>query len=65
MTTNKRNLNARPQGQELFEITPIILGGSPTDPKNKVWLSRQQHIQAVRYWNRIIRKMREESNASS
>ncbi len=40
---------------EIFEIKPVILGGSPTDPSNKVVLNRQQHIDAVRYWNRIIK----------
>jgi len=48
----------RPVGLELFEVTPIILGGDPLDPKNKTWLTRQQHFEAVRYWNRIIRELR-------
>lgn len=43
---------------ELFEITPIILGGDPVDPNNKTWLSRQQHFEVVRYWNRVIRELR-------
>jgi len=45
-------------GKEVFEITPVILGGSPTDPANKAVLNRSQHIEAVRYWNRIIRDLR-------
>jgi len=45
-------------GKEIFEITPVILGGDPVDPKNKAVLSRKDHIQAVRYWNRIIKKLR-------
>lgn len=43
-------------GKEIFEITPVILGGSATDPTNKVALDRKQHIEAVRYWNKIIRE---------
>ena len=42
-------------GKEIFEIQPVILGGSPLDPANKTVLSREQHIEAVQYWNRIIR----------
>jgi hypothetical protein len=38
---------------------PVILGGDPVDPKNKTWLTRQQHIEAVRYWNRVIRHLRD------
>jgi hypothetical protein len=48
----------RPQGMEIFEIQPIILGGSPTDPANKTFLTRKEHIQAVRYWNKIIKDFR-------
>ena len=50
---------------ELFEITPIILGGDPVDSKNKVWLTRAQHFEIVRYWNRLIRELRSNSAASS
>lgn len=46
-------------GRETFEIHPIILGGSPTDPDNKAVLTREEHIEAVRYWNRIIRALRQ------
>jgi len=49
---------SRPKGMELFEIKPIILGGDPVSPENKVWVTRQQHFEAVRYWNRIIRELR-------
>ncbi len=50
----------RPKGMELFEITPVILGGDPSSPDNKTWLTRQQHFEAVRYWNRIIKDLRKE-----
>jgi hypothetical protein len=43
---------------ELVEIKPIILGGDPVDPRNKTWVTRQQHFELVRYWNRVIREFR-------
>ena len=46
------------RGKEIVEIKPIILGGSPTDPANKTLLTREQHIQMVRYWNGIIAGLR-------
>lgn len=49
-------------GKEIFEIHPVILGGSPTDPANKAILTREEHIQAVRYWNRVIKDQRERVN---
>jgi hypothetical protein len=48
----------RPSGMELFEIKPVILGGDPVDPANKTWLTRTQHVEAVRYWNRVIADLR-------
>lgn len=53
-------LNDRPRGMELVELTPIIVGGSPTDPKNKAWVTRQQHFEIVRYWNKVISELRKE-----
>lgn len=53
-----RKINpAQYQNREIFEVTPIKLGGSPTDPKNKIALTREQHIEAVNYWNRLIKEM--------
>jgi hypothetical protein len=49
---------ARARDQELVEIKPIILGGDPSDQKNKKWLSRQQHIEYVTCWNRIVRSLK-------
>lgn len=53
-----RNSDGELRSREIFEITPIILGGSPTDLQNKVTLSREQHIQAVRYWNSVVSSLR-------
>jgi len=60
MTKSSRGLIAAAErsGKEIFEITPVMLGGSPTDPANKILLSREDHISAVRYWNKIIRDLR-------
>ena len=61
--TNAANSQKRPLGMELIEVTPLILGGDPVDPKNKAWITRQQHFEAVRYWNRVIQQLREERDA--
>jgi hypothetical protein len=59
MTGDQQQQESRPLGMELIEITPVILGGNPVDPKNKTWLTRQQHFEAVRYWNRVISELRD------
>ena len=48
------------RGKEIFEITPVILGGSPTDPANKTVLTRADHIKAVVYWNKVVKGLREQ-----
>lgn len=48
------------RGKEIFELKPVILGGSPTDPANKVLMTRDEHIKAVRYWNGLIRDLRKQ-----
>lgn len=64
MTDHKSIRQANPgiAGMEIFEIQPVLLGGDPVDPKNKAVLTRQQHIEAVRYWNSMIQKMKKENN---
>lgn len=53
----RKATSERLAGMEIFEITPVILGGSPTDPENKTVLTRQQHIEAVRYWNKVVKEL--------
>ncbi len=57
--------DARPQGMELIEITPIMVGGDPSDPQNKTMVTRQQHFEIVRYWNRVIRNLRNGNRVSA
>jgi hypothetical protein len=58
--SNRQRRLAAPsgQGKEIFEITPVILGGSPTDPANKTLLSREDHIKAATYWIKIVADLR-------
>jgi hypothetical protein len=64
MQTRRREASAEYAGKEIFEIKPVILGGSPTDPANKTVLDRASHIKAVRYWNRVIRQLREQQRSN-
>ena len=48
------------KGLEIFEITPVILGGSPTELENKTTLTREQHIEACRFWNKKIKELRDQ-----
>ena len=56
---NRKNNIEFYRNKEIFEVHPIILGGSPTDQENKVVLTRDKHIEAVRYWNNVIKDIKE------
>ena len=49
----------------MFGIKPKILGGDPEDLANKKILTRKKHIELVRYWNRTIKRIREQSSQQS
>ena len=53
---NVNSINIR--NQELVERLPVIFGGDPNDLKNKLYLSRSQHIQFVKFWNEKISSLR-------
>lgn len=55
----------KPRGMELVEIQSTILGGDPADPKNKTWVTREQHFELVRYWNKIIQQLKSEQDGTA
>ena len=60
---NEFNLSLRKNSQEskgkyIFEREPIKVGGDPIDIKNKCFLSQEQHITIVNWWNEKIWEMR-------
>ncbi|ESW94997.1 hypothetical protein X769_30700 [Mesorhizobium sp. LSJC268A00] len=50
--------DSRSKGMELFGIKPVAVGGDPVSMENKIWLTRQEHFQVVRFWNRTIEVQR-------
>jgi hypothetical protein len=40
-------------------IKPIIFGGDPSANENMAWLSLDQHVEAVKYWNRLYRDVKQ------
>jgi hypothetical protein len=55
-------LKKRPRGMQLVEIKPVIFGEDPVDPQNKAWVTRQQHFEIVRYWNKVLVDYRKQQN---
>jgi hypothetical protein len=46
-------------GKDLYEIHPVAVGGSPTDPDNKRLIERSKHVELAAWWNREIAAQRE------
>ncbi|MBI5653894.1 MAG: hypothetical protein HZC40_26115 [Chloroflexi bacterium] len=45
------------KGKQLHEIHPVKLGGSATDPANKIPLSLRDHIPVTVWWNKFLNKL--------
>lgn len=48
-------------GRVIHEITPIIFGGDPVDPKNKAWVPLAEYADVVAWWNDQVRNARNPS----
>jgi hypothetical protein len=53
--------NPKTFGLEIHEKHPVVLGGDPTDPANKMLLRPSVHAEASVYFNRLVRTIRERS----
>lgn len=54
----KLRSDAKLAGKIKWYIQPIVFGGSPSDQKNIAWISHDQHIEAVVYWNKLYRDLK-------
>jgi hypothetical protein len=53
-------INSSLLGLEIHEVKPVALGGSPTDPENKVYLAPPKHAELCVFWNRLYRRLEAE-----
>ncbi len=47
------------RGLDFHEIHPVKFGGEPTDPTNKILLSRTVHLQFVKWWNKKLYELKD------
>jgi hypothetical protein len=52
------------EGKIKWYTTPIVFGGDPSLEKNVIWVSHDEHVQAVRFWNNIYRSMKNQPSKS-
>jgi hypothetical protein len=48
-------------GQIKWYTKPLVFGGDASDPANTLWVSREQHMQLVSWWNSLYREVRVDS----
>jgi len=48
------------KGLHLHRILPILFSGSPTDPKNITFITRQQHAEVVVFWNNKAKEVKDQ-----
>lgn len=46
------------RGRVKWYLTPLVFGGSPTDDENITWVSLEQHVELVKWWNDRYRRAR-------
>ncbi|WP_179108244.1 hypothetical protein [Rodentibacter trehalosifermentans] len=44
--------------KEIWYIKPILFGGDPNEPSNVILVNRREHIELVKYWNKVLRKIK-------
>jgi len=59
-----RAYNPAAVGMEVHETHPVCLGGSPTDPANKVLVRPIEHAELCRFWNKVYRDARSRQQSS-
>ena len=53
-TLKPEQANSSHAEMQLAELKPVLLGGDPVDPANRIWLTRDQHFGYVRFWNNVV-----------
>jgi hypothetical protein len=41
------------QGKVKWYLKPVVFGGDPNPGGNLVWISHENHVQGVKYWNQM------------
>jgi hypothetical protein len=46
-------------GKIKWYVKPIVFGGDPASEENIAWITLAQHVDAVKYFNRLFRSLRD------
>jgi hypothetical protein len=57
---SEHSVNPLLLGKEVHEVHPVVFGGDPSDPRNKVFLRPEEYAPFVVWWNRKYRELKRE-----
>jgi hypothetical protein len=46
------------QGKVKWYVKPIVFGGNPSAGENMIWISHEDHVQLVNYWNKVYSEVK-------
>jgi hypothetical protein len=58
-------INEEAFGKEVHDKHPIVLGGDPSDPANKLLVPADKHPEICTFWNKVVRQVRNETRTKS
>lgn len=53
------------KGLHIHRTHPILFGGNPLDRQNIILVTRQQHSELATFWNRKLREIKSQPNATT
>ncbi len=56
--------DAKVQGRIKWYIKPIVFGGDPKSGDNVTWITLEQHVQLVAWWNKMYHDVKEGRGAT-
>ena len=56
--TGHMKFDERLVGRIKWYTRPLVFGGDPAAKENMIWVTLEQHIQLVKWWNDLYRKMK-------
>ena len=46
------------RGKIKWYVTPLVFGGDPSSEDNVAWITLEEHVNAVRWWNQKYREIK-------
>ena len=58
--TNQLQADERYRGKIKWYVKPLVFGGNASAADNMTWISLEQHVELVKWWNKLYRSMNQQ-----